>query len=66
MRSCKSPTHEGAQPTKLPTTAPEQGRVSALLEEYADVFEKVGHLKGFEQKLHIDSTVPPVAQHYRA
>ena len=61
----KSPTHEGAQPTKLPTTAPEQGRVSALLEQYADVFEGVGHLKGFEQKLHIDATVPPVAQHYR-
>ena len=41
-RSCKSPTHEGAQPTKLPTTAPEQGRVSALLEQYADLFEGVG------------------------
>ena len=64
-RSCKSPTHEGAQPSKLLTTAPEQGRVSALLEQYADVFEGVGHLKGFEQKLHIDATVPPVAQHYR-
>ena len=61
----KSPTHEGAQPTKLPTTAPEQGRVSALLEQYADVFEGVGDLKGFEQKLHIDATVPPVAQHFR-
>ncbi|CAB3980121.1 Retrovirus-related Pol poly, partial [Paramuricea clavata] len=32
-------------------------------EEYADVFEGVGHLKGFEQKLHIDS-VPLAAQTY--
>ena len=63
-RSCKSTAHEGVQPTKLPTSAPEKGRVSALLEQYADVFEGVGHLKEFEQKLHIDASVPPVAQHY--
>ena len=47
------------------TSTPDTGRVSTLLEEYADVFEDVGHLKGFEQKLHSDERVPPVAQTYR-
>ena len=51
--------------TKVCTSSPDTGRVSTLLEEYAEVFEGVGHLKGFEQKLHIDDSVPPVAQTYR-
>ena len=62
--SCKSTAHEGAQPKNLPTTATEKGRVSALLEQYAEVFEGVGHLKGFQQKLHIDRLWPSITVEY--
>ncbi|CAB3983672.1 Transposon Tf2-6 poly [Paramuricea clavata] len=60
-----STSSNGEKMTKVCTSTPDTGRVSTLLEEYADVFEGVGHLKGFEQKLHIDDSVPPVAQTYR-
>jgi hypothetical protein len=33
-----------------------------LLKEYAHLFNGIGTLKNFEVKLHIDDTVPPVAQ----
>ena len=34
------------------------------LKKYSDVCNGVGQLKGFEQKLHVDKSVPPVAQTY--
>ena len=33
-----------------------------LLKEFAHIFDGIGVLKGFEVKLHIDPSVPPVAQ----
>ncbi len=34
----------------------------ALIEKYAKIFDGIGELKGCTVKLHIDETVPPVAQ----
>ena len=36
-----------------------------LIEQYSSVFQGIGKLKNFEVKLHIDKTVPPVAQSAR-
>ena len=38
---------------------------SSLIEQYPSVFQGIGKLKNFEVKLHIDETVPPVAQSAR-
>ena len=38
---------------------------SNLIEQYPSVFQGIGKLKDYEVKLHIDETVPPVAQSAR-
>ena len=38
---------------------------SSLIEQYPSVFQGIGKLKDCEVKLHIDKTVPPVAQSAR-
>jgi len=39
--------------------------IQALVEEHANLFEGIGKLKDFQVKLHIDETVPAVAQPHR-
>ena len=39
--------------------------VKNLINEYSELFEGIGKLKDKEIKLHIDESVPPVAQPYR-
>lgn len=41
---------------------PKHSNHEQLLNEYANLFEGIGTLKNFEVKLHIDESVPPVAQ----
>ena len=41
---------------------PEYTGHEQLLKEYAHLFDRIGTLKNFEVKLHIDENVPPVAQ----
>ncbi|CAB4013330.1 Transposon Tf2-9 poly [Paramuricea clavata] len=41
---------------------PEHATHEQLMKEYANLFNGIGTLKNFEVKLHIDDTVPPVAQ----
>ncbi|CAB4037881.1 PREDICTED: uncharacterized protein K02A2.6-like [Paramuricea clavata] len=41
---------------------PEHATHEQLMKEYAHLFNGIGTLKNFEVKLHIDDTVPPVAQ----
>lgn len=44
---------------------PTPSTVDALVEEYSDIFVGIGKLKDFQVKLHIDDTVPAVAQAHR-
>ena len=39
--------------------------VKQLTDKYKDLFQGLGKLKNFQVKLHIDESVPPVAQPYR-
>ncbi|CAB4034968.1 zinc finger MYM-type 1-like [Paramuricea clavata] len=41
---------------------PEHATHEQLMKEYAHLFNGIGTIKNFEVKLHIDDTVPPVAQ----
>ena len=40
-------------------------RYSKLCEEYSDIFEGIGKLKGVQVKLHIDETIQPVQNRHR-
>ena len=42
-----------------------QKTLQELKEKNPKVFQGIGQLTGHEQKIHIDETVPPVAQTYR-
>jgi hypothetical protein len=49
----------GEKMTKVYTSTPVTGRVSTLLEEYADVFEGVGHLKeSLSTTMHLFTSLP--------
>ena len=41
------------------------GNLDNIIEEYKDIFEGIGKLKCFDLTLHINKSVPPVAQHNR-
>ena len=47
---------------KINMVKPEHPTHEQLLNEYAHIFDGIGTLKDFEVKLHIDESVPPVAQ----
>lgn len=48
-----------------PIKAQEVPTVDQLTNKYQDLFNGLGKLKNFQVKLHIDETVPPVAQPHR-
>ncbi|MCG8094404.1 MAG: DDE-type integrase/transposase/recombinase [Candidatus Thiodiazotropha endolucinida] len=52
---------------QVPSSQSEQlnGHTEKLVKQYSGLFEGIGKLKNRQIKLHIDDSVPPVAQHHR-
>ena len=62
LLSYKTASALGLIMLKINMVKPEHPTHEQLLNEYAHIFDGIGTLKDFEVKLHIDESVPPVAQ----